>query len=357
MLLALLWQQTIQAQTADTTIYEVAETLPLPLLASCQPERHPGWTEDSIRRCAENQLLTIVANNIRYPEDARQNNIEGTVVTSFVVEPSGRVSNISILKDIGGGCGAEATRVIQALDEAGLRWRPAQRDGKPVRMRQTLPLRFKLQEALPYFVHADGDSIYVTVDSFPDFKGGEEGLVRYVLNELKYPTAYRDSCKTGIIEMALIVRADGSVDIENQLDFNNLGMDFQFEALRLVNRSAGMWKPAVYQGKPVSTTVPLRAMFKSDSETCETANERFDKAILLANEASRLSEQNEPEKALAKWNEALALQPDNTELLYYRGNTLLALDRREEACADFNRAKTLLGVVWFESIRRLVCGW
>ncbi|MBK6931433.1 MAG: TonB family protein [Saprospirales bacterium] len=299
----------------------------------------------------------MVSKNIRYPEEARQNNIEGTVVTSFVVEPNGRISGIRILKDIGGGCGTEAVRVIQALDEAGLRWIPARREGMPVRMRQALPLRFKLQEALPYYIHPGGDSIYVVVDSLPMFEGGEEGLLRFIINKLKYPGAYRDSCKTGVIEMALIIHPNGEVEIDNQLDFSALGMDFQWEAVRLVNQTKGMWTAARYQGKPVATTVPVRTMFKSDIPACQETNTRFDQAMILSNEAANLADQNEQERALVKWNQAVYLQPENAEILYYRGSTHLSLNQREAACEDFNRVKVLLGTTWFEPLRRLVCGW
>lgn len=356
-LLLALWTGTVGAQTPDTTIYEVADRLPLPLLASCQPSQHPGWTEDSIRRCAEAQLLSVVTRNIRYPEEARENNLEGTVVTSFVVEPDGRLSNIKILRDIGGGCGAEAARVLQALDEAGLRWLPAQREGKPVRMRQALPLRFRLKEALPYYVGPEGDSIYVVVDSLPNFEGGADGLTTYVLNELGYPAEYQDSCKAGIIEIAIIIQPDGRVKVDNLLDFSNLGLDFQWESIRLVNQMTGLWTPARYQDRPVATTVPLRTLFKSDQPGCKTANERFDQAMLLANEAAQMTGAEDQEKALEKWNQALALQPGNTELLYYRGSALLAVDRREEACADFSRVKEILKTTWFEPLRKLVCGW
>lgn len=360
-LIGLFWALTLgwaSAQTTDTTIYEVAERLPMPLLASCRPELHPDWPEDSIRRCANAQLLAVVSKNIRYPEAARMANIEGTVVTSFIVEPSGQITQVRILKDIGGGCGEEAVRVLEALDEAGLRWLPAQREGKPVRMRQALPLRFRLQEALPYYIGDSGDSIYVDVETLPKFQNsGDDTLLAFILRELRYPADYRDSCKTGVIEMALIVRPDGGVEIESQLDFNNLGMDFQWEAVRLANRTAGQWTPATYRGKPVATTVPLRTLFKSDKAGCKKANDAFDKAMLLANEGGQLTADNQPEKALAKWNQALALQPDNTELLYYRGSTLLSLDRREEACQDFARIREILGTTWFEQLRRLMCGW
>ncbi len=342
------------AQT-DTTIYEAVERLPMPLIGGCLSEQHPDWPDDSLRRCAERSLLTILSRNIRYPEEARQANIEGTVVVAFVIETNGRISNIRLIKDIGGGCGAEAIRVLQALDDAGLRWQPAQIKGQPVRMRQAVPLRFRLEEAPPFYLNDRGDTIYTALDTLPRFMGaGEDTLIAFVLRELRYPRTYRDSCRVGVIETALLVRADGSIEIDNQLDFNNLGMDFQWEAIRLINRTAGLWTPAYYGGRPVTTSVPLRVLFKSDAERCRAANEAFDQAMLLAAEAAA---EEDPEAALNKWTEALQKHPNNTELLYYRGSALLNLNRREEACQDFARIRQLLGTTWFESLRRVVCGW
>jgi len=345
-----LWGQVI-----DTTVHDAVERLPLPLINGCLPEQHPDWPEDSLRRCAERGLLALISRNIRYPEEARRANIEGTVVVSFIVETDGRLSDVRPIKDIGGGCGAEAVRVIEALTEAGLRWQPARLGGKSVRMRQALPLRFRLEEAPPFYLNARGDSVYTVLDALPKFKGGgEDSLIAFVLRTLRYPPAYRDSCKVGVIETALLIYPTGAVAIDNQLDFSNLGMDFQWEAVSLVNRTGGLWTPAYYEGRPVTTSVPLRVLFKSDAPRCQSANQAFDQAMLLAAEAAQLEDLNE---ALSKWNQAIRLQPDNTELLYYRGTTLLGLNRREEACQDFAQIRRLLGITWFEPLRRAVCGW
>ncbi|MDO8368830.1 MAG: energy transducer TonB [Saprospiraceae bacterium] len=351
----------LAAQTEqDTAIHDVADVTPYPLLQSCIPERHPAWNgnADSIRRCAETQLFNVLAANIRYPEEARNNNLQGSVVVSLVVEPStGRMTNLKLLKDIGGGCGKEALRILVALDEAGLRWQPAVLLGKPVRVRHALPIRFRLKEALPYYISTEGDTIYTDYDKAPDFKGGLDSLVKFLVNRLEYPAVWEDNCKVGVIEMATILKTDGSLKISNQLDFNNLGMDFQFEAIRLARRSAGMWIPAEYQGKPVATTLPLRVVFKSEAEACASVNANFDRTMILADEGATLLEQDKPEEAIQKWNEALALQPDNCELLYYRGTAHMNQNRREDACKDYNRVKELIGFTWFEEIRRLICGY
>ncbi len=342
----------------DTTIYEVAESLPYPLFKTCFPDKHPGWTADSMRRCGEMNLLGILSANMRYPVEAQENGLQGTVVLSFVVEPSnGRISNVGLLKDIGGGCGQEAIRVLKALDEVGMRWVPGMQGGTPIRVKHSVPLRFKLKEALPYFISAKGDTIYTNYDAEPGFKLGMDSLINYVINRLKYPAGWEDSCKTGVIEMSLLIGKNGKLQVEDVLDFNNLGLDFQWEAMSMANKMGGMWQAATYRDKPVTASTPLRVVFKSDEPSCKTANDVFDRAMVLADEGSVLAATDKPDEAIEKWTAALKLQPNNCEILYYRGTTLLNKNLREDACKDFTRIKEILGITWFEDVKRLVCGW
>jgi len=82
----------------------------------------------------------FVAENLKYPAIARENNIEGTVVLNFVVEENGSISNIEIRRDIGNGCGTEAMRLVRAMPK----WVPGQHKGRKVRVMYTLPVLFKL---------------------------------------------------------------------------------------------------------------------------------------------------------------------------------------------------------------------
>lgn len=86
-------------------------------------------------------LSKYLGENIKYPALAKENNIEGRVFVSFVVEKDGRVANVKILRDIGGGCGAEAVRVVKAMPK----WKPGKQRGKPVRTQFNLPVQFGLQ--------------------------------------------------------------------------------------------------------------------------------------------------------------------------------------------------------------------
>lgn len=353
----LLCTPTFSQTDSDTTIYAVAESMPMAMLASCAPSQHPGWTMDSTRRCSEQQLMLLLAQNIRYPQAAREKNVQGVVAISFVVEKNGRTTGHKILKDIGEGCGEESLRVMRALDEAGLRWLPGTQGGKPVRTTVTVPLKFRLEDAKPFIVNDFGDSIYVDLDVPASFPGGLDSLAKYVVNNIEYPKSQLDSCKTGVVEMSLVIYPDASVRVDNQLDFNNLGGDFQFNAIRFANRTAGKWAPAQFEGKAVASNFTLRLPFKSSAKGCATANDKFEKSMLLADEAVTLADTGKADEALAKISEALVLHPRNTEFLYYRANIYLGANKKEEACADFTQIKSILGYTWFESFGRVLCGW
>ena len=85
-------------------------------------------------------LAQYLAKNIQYPDLARQNNITGRVFVTFVVEKDGSVGQVKVLRDIGGGCGAEAMRVVKSMPK----WKPGKQRGKPVRTQFNLPVNFDL---------------------------------------------------------------------------------------------------------------------------------------------------------------------------------------------------------------------
>ncbi len=89
----------------------------------------------------EGELLKYLAENIKYPPLARENNIQGVVALTFVIAKDGSVRDVNIVKDIGGGCGKEAVRVVQTMPK----WLPGEANGNPVKVRFTLPVRFKLE--------------------------------------------------------------------------------------------------------------------------------------------------------------------------------------------------------------------
>lgn len=88
----------------------------------------------------EGELLKYLGQNIQYPALARENGIQGKVVLTFVVDKDGKVKDVTIVKDIGGGCGKEAVRVVQGMPK----WAPGEANGNKVKVRYTLPVSFRL---------------------------------------------------------------------------------------------------------------------------------------------------------------------------------------------------------------------
>ena len=89
----------------------------------------------------ETALYQYLADNIKYPEEAKELGIQGRVFVNFVVEKDGSVTNVRVLRGIGGGCDEEAVRVVKAMPK----WTPGKQRGIPVRVSYNLPIKFTLQ--------------------------------------------------------------------------------------------------------------------------------------------------------------------------------------------------------------------
>ncbi len=111
------------------------------------PERMPIFgeclsvEESEMRKCSDQQLLSYIYNELKYPSLARENGIEGMVVIQFIVGKDGAVRDVEVLRAIGGGCEIESTRVIKKLPK----WTPGKQNGRPVSVRYTIPIRFELK--------------------------------------------------------------------------------------------------------------------------------------------------------------------------------------------------------------------
>jgi TonB family protein len=82
----------------------------------------------------------FLAANIVYPQIAKENGIQGTIYISFNVEINGKISDIKILKGIGGECDKEALRVVRLMTK----WTPGTRKGVPIKSNLKMPIRFTL---------------------------------------------------------------------------------------------------------------------------------------------------------------------------------------------------------------------
>jgi TonB family protein len=123
-LLALFGPNTASAQVRkDKDVVEIGEVDVLPAFA----------------QGAEAGLMKYLADNIAYPAEAKAAKVQGMVALSFVINTVGAVEDIKVLKAPHQTLGEEAVRVVKTT-----RWTVGQKDGKSVKVRYTLPIKFKL---------------------------------------------------------------------------------------------------------------------------------------------------------------------------------------------------------------------
>lgn len=108
--------------TDNSPIYEEADIMP----------SFPGGGE---------AMEKYLNDNIKYPKQARENDVQGRVVVSFVVERDGTLSNIRVVRSVDPLLDKEANRVISSMP----RWKPGKKDGNEVRVRYKLPVKFRLK--------------------------------------------------------------------------------------------------------------------------------------------------------------------------------------------------------------------
>lgn len=198
-----------------------------------------------------------IADNIRYPEEALERKIQGRVILKFVVTSAGKVDKVNVVRDIGGGCGKEAMRIIAGMPD----WSPGRQNGRSVSVLYTLPVTFSLPdddatralEIVEPPVEAPPRDIAIRQN--PEFPGD---LHAFLAANLKYPPEAKRKGVTGKVMVRFAVEKDGTVSEARTL--HDIGGGCGEEALRVV-RQMPKWKPALQQGQPVKSYYTLPVNF------------------------------------------------------------------------------------------------
>ncbi|MBD0259501.1 MAG: energy transducer TonB [Cytophagales bacterium] len=115
------------------------------------PDANPGPDADGVYTEVEQMpdfaggfpaLATYLSQNLKYPAEARTNNVTGTVFVEFVVRADGSVEAAKVLRGPDASLGVEAVRVVQAMPK----WVPGQEKGQSVPVRYVLPIKFALSD-------------------------------------------------------------------------------------------------------------------------------------------------------------------------------------------------------------------
>lgn len=255
----------------------------------------------------EGSLQRYIYQHTTYPAKAKEQKIEGNVVIGFVVEPSGQVSTVKLMKPVHALLDEEALKIVRALP----RFTPGYHEGKPVRVQMYVPVRFSLKplpepkeeqppmgidetvdadiaqsEADMLQAEVEGDpngidqemveapaeakepdlliaepqspkqdEILTFAEQMPEFNGD---LYTYLSKNINYPASAREQGISGKVIAAFVVEKDGS--ISNIEVLRKAGKDFDAEAIRVI-KSMPAWKPGKQNGKPVRVRFTLPITF------------------------------------------------------------------------------------------------
>jgi protein TonB len=122
----------LNAKSQSTIIEDIKKDTSVLVVVEEAPEFQGG---DQAR-------IDYLIKNINYPKKARKEGIQGTVYITFIVEKDGKVSNVRILRGIGGGCDEESLRVVKNMP----RWKPGRQKGKNVRVQYNMPIKYTLED-------------------------------------------------------------------------------------------------------------------------------------------------------------------------------------------------------------------
>ena len=113
-------QKTVVSQT-DPKVFDTVEQMP----------EYPGGMQ---------AMIEFLQANMKYPEDAAKQKVEGRVMVQFVVETDGSVTDVHVAKQVFPSLDAEAIRVVQAMPK----WTPGKDKGRVVRVKYNLPIVFRM---------------------------------------------------------------------------------------------------------------------------------------------------------------------------------------------------------------------
>ena len=251
------WQNP-PADDPDNPVFEVVETMP----------EYPNGGMPG--------MMEFLSKNIRYPVNAQKNGTQGRVTVQFIVNTDGSISNIGILRRVDPELDGEAVRVISAMPK----WKPGMQKGKPVRVKYTVPVMFRLndekkeefkpvpkidesivvvgyasQEKSP----AEEDVVFEVVEQMPSFAGGMGGLMRYLSKNIKYPVAAQKAGAQGQVIIQVIIDSNGNVT--NPKITKSVDPSLDAEAIR-VTSNMPKWQPGMQRGKAVNVKYTFPIDFK-----------------------------------------------------------------------------------------------
>ncbi len=209
------------------------------------------------------ELMNYLRENIRYPQKAMEDSIQGRVIVQFVVTKTGAISNATIIRGVSPELDAEALRVINAMPA----WTPGEQRGQAVNVKFTLPIQFRLQsgktkeQTIEKNINGETIKIHTSLTHKPQYPGGQAKLENFIKNSMKYDKTLSSKPLEYVVLAALISKEGKLLHIYDQSALNPSSTqipELKTEAMRIAKTLPQEgWQPALFNGQPVNALFPI----------------------------------------------------------------------------------------------------
>lgn len=266
----------VEDSVKENEIFQVVETMP----------EFPGGLQECMK---------WLQMNLKYPAKAAENGVQGRVIVQFVVNTDGSIVDPKVISSVDPYLDKEAIRVVKAMPK----WKPGTQRGKPVRVKYTMPLQFRLQGGkanksntqrtetpqrrnAAYSSRGGKGSIKSAfealgtpdkkVEVMPEFIGGEEAMLQFLTKQADYAEIEESSKAFGqqyIIKF--IVGADGK--LRDHAILRGIPTEVAEKALNIV-KAMPDWKPGTVNGTPKDMLYAVALPFKVTKKEAATASKK-----------------------------------------------------------------------------------
>jgi len=295
------------------------------------------------------EMMKFIQINIMLPTNVSGKAVDGKCFLKFVVNDSGRISDVQVLKGVLDcpQCDVEAIRVIKLMPK----WTPGIQNGKPVSVFFNLPIRFNIPNGYRQFEHIVNQDKVTT----PVFRGGPEEMMKFINKNKEYSPDLKKQKIIGQSIVKFFVDSTGKVcQLSVRQSSGNLELDT--EALRVVSIMPN-WIPAyiINSKRRVGVFCDLPVSFGKESELSEVKKINKELSQMSFKKGIEFSLSENLSDAKEEYKKAYIFDCYNGDALYNLGITYFKLNQSDSACVSWKELKENFGRTDADNLIKKYC--
>ncbi len=319
--------------------------------------------EPAVYLTGEENLKIDLQKNMFYPGEEFKQGIQGQVVLNLVIDKTGKIDTVIVVKGVSSGLANEALRIVKLLSA----FRPATFHGEAVKSYYTLPVDFNLRH--DEFTIYIGSMAFLSVQTttgntggisdnhgkflFYYYEGGYDAFSKLMNANMQFPAEALKSKLESVLKVRCSISSD--FRLEPQTCLNDPDSIFTKEAFRLI-KLCPPFKKEIETSTFLKDTLPVSVIFVMDKrhQWGASATKDESEADMLTEQGIDFYNKEKYEKALEFFSAAIRYYSLHSRAYFNIAATELKMNNKKGACEDFYRA-LLLGDMDAKDALKQVC--